>query len=60
MPDEKLDEIKTTPEMIEAGTAVVEEFTATAGGLTNSAAYVALRVYQAMERQAPKPETMAI
>jgi hypothetical protein len=56
-PREPSRKIEITPEMVEAGAAVLEDFTAVAGGLTNSAGHVAERVYQAMERQ--RRETLA-
>jgi hypothetical protein len=50
-PSKYLPPIDITKEMIRAGADILENFTATAGGLTNSATYVAKLVYEAMEKQ---------
>lgn len=57
MSDEPASKIEITPEMIEAGATVLEDFTAEEGGLTNMSTYVARAVYLAMERR--KRETEA-
>jgi hypothetical protein len=43
-------EVEVTPAMIEAGADCLEEYIRVAGGLSNSADFVAERVFRAMEK----------